>query len=417
MSFTFTSDASSVRVAALDVVHSRRRSAVVVGPLKLPPHEALSVRLNSMTAAGPVARLCLTPSETSTRWSRIDETAAPQVYSLAPRPDPVALLPAVRALDDHAVTVATAGEWLAIDFSHGLGEIPLIHTLLDVLFGITDAKDPATWCRYQHSRSPLRTAAATAFGSNPSRLVKLVASQRNQQTISKGAATAAVLPTTPFTPSPATRAVGLNTRQVGELRAHRDRVMPGVSMVALFTCALRSAFAAAGLAVDDTVKIPFDVRRYLPTGTDTLASFSAGLDFVIADGPNRLQEEMTRAATTGRPVANLLVGSAKARRCGSHHRTESVIPAAPRVQLLHSDLGSAQWNGRWPFTDPQKACMLVASDPASAAGVTVTSVEVAENRWFTAEFHRSVFDADAVSAALAQLPETAARLLSRRKPD
>lgn len=405
-----------VRVATLDTVHSRRRSAVVVGPLTIPSHHQLTSRLDAMTAAGPVARLCLEPSAADTRWSRVTEGRTPRVYSVAPPADPappLGLLQTVRALDDRGVTVAAAGDWLAIDFSHGLGEIPLIHTLLDVLFGITDARDPETWRPYARTRSPLGVAAAATFGANPVRLAKLLAAQRDRSAPA-GHSPVPSGPGTPFTPAPTTRVIGLGADEVAELRARRDRRLPGVSMVALFTCALWSSFEQAGIAVDDAVKIPFDVRRYLPGGRDTLASFSAGLDFVIdrAGGPARLQHQMTRAARTGRPVANLLVGTAKARGAGRIDPLTTGVPAAPRLHLLHSNLGSPQWNGPWPFTSAEHACMLVANDPATATGVTVTSVAVAENLWFTAEFHRSVFDPEAISAALGLLPQTVADLLS-----
>ncbi len=369
-----------------------------------------------MTAAGPPARLCLEPSAAGTRWRRVRESAAPRVYSVAPLRDsarPVDLLQTVRDIDDRAVTLATAGDWLAIDFSHGLGEIPFIHTLLDVLFGITDARDAATWRPYARTRSPLATAAVATFGANPARLAKLLAAHHTRS------ATAPHCAETPgrgeaFTPAPATRVIGLGAGEVAELRALRDRRLPGVSMVALFTCALWSSFERAGIAVDDAVKIPFDVRRYLPGPRDTLASFSAGLDFVIdrAGGPARLHHEMTEAATTGRPVANLLVGTAKARSRSGRHTEAQPVPATPKLQLLHSNLGSPQWNGPWPFISAEQACMLVANDPATPTGVTVTSVAVAENLWFTAEFHRSVFDPDAISTALGLLPQTVTDLLS-----
>lgn len=404
-----------VRVAALDMVHSRRRSAVVVGPLTLPAQDQLSARLDAMTAAGPLARLCLEPSAAGTRWRRVRESAAPRVYSVAPLSDsagPVDLLQTVRDIDDRAVTLATAGDWLAIDFCHGLGEIPLIHTLLDVLFGITDARDAATWRPYARTRSPLATAAVATFGANPARLAKLLAAHRTRSaTAPHGAQTS--WHGEAFTPAPATRVIGLGAGEVAELRALRDRRLPGVSMVALFTCALWSSFERAGIAVDDTVKIPFDVRRYLPGPRDTLASFSAGLDFVIdrAGGPARLHHEMTEAATTGRPVANLLVGTAKARSRSGRHPAAEPVPATPKLQLLHSNLGSPQWNGPWPFISAGQACMLVANDPATPTGVTVTSVSVAQNLWFTAEFHRSVFDPDAISTALGLLPQTVTDLL------
>lgn len=405
-------ETARVPVATLDTTHSRRRSAVVVGPLRLPEPAVLSARLDTMTAAGPVARLCLDPSPASTEWGHVAPAAAPRLHSVVPLPDsmsPTDLLRTVRGLDDRAVTVAAAGEWLAIDFSHGLGEIPLIHTLLDVLFGLTDAGDPSTWQRYARSHSALRRAALRTFGVNPVRLAKLLAGQGIRR---KPAPAPEVSPATGFVPAPTTRSIGLTAGQLAELRARRDAALPGVSMVALFTCALHVAFERVGLTVSDTVKIPFDVRRYLPRGTDTLASFSAGLDFTLdrTGGPAALQKEMTRATRTGRPVANLLVGTAKARRAQSTPEPSPTVATTARLQLLHSNLGWAQWNGPWPFLDRRRACMLVASDPAEPAGVTVTSVGVTENLWFTAEFHRTVHATEAVEAALEMLPRTVADL-------
>ncbi len=398
-----------VPVATLDAAHSRRRTAIVLGPLKLPAPDLLAARLDAMTTAGPVARLCLDPSPASTRWHYIDSAGAPRLHSVADPVHPTELLHTVRALDHRAVTVAAAGQWLAIDFSHGLGEIPLIHTLLDVLFGLTDPCDTATWRRYQRTPHPLRSAAVKTFGMHPVRVAKLLAAARHRPlTTDTDPVTDAA---TTLTYSSTTRVLGLTAGQLGELRARRDAGLPGVSMVTLFTYALHQAFERAGIRVSETVKIPFDARRYLPRGKDTLGSFSAGLDFALdrAGGPAALQHAMTRATRTGRPVANLLVGTAKARRRRDHHALDS--PAvAPPPQLLHSNLGWAQRNGAWPFVDRRRACMLVASDPATPRGLTVTSVGVTENLWFTAEFHRSIHDPDAVDHALSLLPRTVADL-------
>ena len=161
-----------VPVATLDAAHSRRRSAIVVGPLKLPAPDLLAARLAAMTAVGPVARLCLDPSPASTHWRHIDPAGAPRLHSVAPASDPTELLHTVRTLDDRAVTVVAAGQWLAIDFSHGLGEIPLIHTLLDVLFGLTDPADAATWHRYARTPHPLRSAAMKTFAVHPLRAAR-----------------------------------------------------------------------------------------------------------------------------------------------------------------------------------------------------------------------------------------------------
>ncbi len=107
---------------------------------------------------------------------------------------------------------------------------------------------------------------------------------------------------------------------------------------------------------------------------------------------------MDRSARSGRPVANLLIGTVKARL---GRRAVADVPAArPRMRLLHSNVGTPEHAGRWPFTDPCSGYMLVASDPAGAEGVTVTSAAMSGNLWLTAEFHGSVFDHDQVETAL-----------------
>lgn len=409
---------SRTRVAILDTAHSRRRSAVVLGPLHTPTRAELVDRLAQLADAGPLLRLCLEPSVHEQDWRhvRVDpESVITEHPALAPGAPPTDLLAAVRATRADAVAdgirILRAGEHLAIDFCHGLGEVPFVILVLDGLFGAIDIADPEFLAPYRHSLPPLLSAALRTFGSDPRRLATLLDIHRRRP-----------IPRTepdepapgPFAPAPATRFVGLSADIVSELRRRRDRTAPGVSLIALLTHALWDGFRSVGLAVDEIVKIPFDARRYLRPGADTLASFTAGLDFTMdpVGGPARLQAEMDRAARCGRPVANLMVGSMKARR--GYPDVPQRHPARPRVRLLHSNVARDARTEHWPYTDHAAAQVLVASDPTGPEGVTVTSAWMSGNLWLTAEFHESVFDPGQISAALGTVETHLGHLTSSR---
>ncbi|WP_064285061.1 hypothetical protein [Mycolicibacterium iranicum] len=402
----------TVRVATLDVQHSYRRSAVVLGPVDVPPLDVLTARFARMAAVGPEARVCLQPSTTSTRWDYTPGLAG-DVFATTTRPpgaDPLALLSALRRRPGAGIRILAGGDYLAIDFSHGLGEVPLLDLLIGVLLGAVDPADDTVWAPYRHRLSPLLVAATRAIGGGPHRLLPLWRQHRRNSALTGDAVAS---DTSDIAPSPATRSVRIRADIAADLRRQRDSSLPGVSMFALYTCALHEAFAATGFDVDPTVTLPFDVRRYLPKGCSTLASFSAGLDFRLdpESGPAGLQAEMVAAAQMARPVANLMAGTAKthlAMRSGRH--PQWLVPAARRVQLLHSSIGNVP-HGPWSFSDPDRAAIMVASDPVSPCGVTVTTASVMGSLWLTAEFHDTLFDAGKIGEALDSVSAHAARLL------
>ncbi|MBU9764866.1 hypothetical protein FR943_13570 [Mycobacterium sp. TNTM28] len=368
----------------------------------------LARRYEAMAGLGPRARLSLEPSAQTNRWRVCRVDPAEVITATDPLPtgvSPTQLVTTIRARQSdrsgNGIRILCAGDHLAIDFSHGLGEAALISTLLDVLLGVVDPCDPDLWRRFRHHRAPLLRAALDTFGADPRRIAGLAGlyRRRPRPAAPPGTRRPSTL-TERFVGSPATRSTVIPAEFVNQLRRRRDTSTPGVSMMALCTHALWESFANAGLPVDGSVKIPFDIRRYIRDGSSTLASASAGLDFAIdaQDGPARLQADMDRSARTGRPVANLLISTMKA-RLGQGDPTEP-HPQEPRVQLLHSNVLRAVATQRWPFTDHADAHMLVSSEPVNAEGVTVTSAWTSGNLCLTAEFHRNVFDPDQIGAAL-----------------
>lgn len=410
-----------LRVSALDTAHSRRRSIVVVGPLVVPPLPALVDRYNAMASLGPTARLCLHPDTDSARWRTHQPDGPAAITEIAPARAGGSATQLISELQSPparssapGVRIVRCGHFLAIDFCHGLGEAALLGLLLEVLFGVEDPTHPAFLDPYRSRVSPLLRAGLRTFGAHPDKVVALMDHRRHRPAHRKPSGTETESPTATddaFLPALAVRAAGLSEAVIERLRSRRDVALPRVGLNALFTQALWQNLRDAGICVDDVVKIPFDVRRYLGTGAGTLATFSAGLDFTIdaAAGPEHLQRDMDRATECGRPVANLALSAWKARRRST--RPAEHPSATARPQLLHSNVLRSVRTQRWPFTDHRLAQILVASDPIGPDGVTVTSAWSAGNLWFTAQFHDNVVDASRVASALESLEPQAHNIL------
>ncbi|RPA02607.1 hypothetical protein [Gordonia sp. OPL2] len=410
---------SSVRVAAVDLQHSRRRSSAVFGPMALPSRDVAVRRLREMIAAGPAFRLGLVPSASQIRWRTTASDIADSVTEVAPLArdgDPLTLLETVRSLPDAGVRIVLAGDTTAIDFSHGLGDVAFAQAVVDVMLGGVPLTD-THWDPYRRRGSRLLTAAARTFGSDPRRLVDLARFHHRRL---PAAPVDAGRTRTIAHSAPDARTVRLSDDDVAALRSLRDRHLPGVSMFVIHTCALLAALDDAGIATNRDVTIPFDARPYLPASMGTLASFSAGLAFPldVATRADELQAMMTAAARMGRPVANLAVSTVKVHLARRSHLLAAedprTVPAtAPRADLLHSFVGRIPQTTYSPFTDPDRAATLIVSDPVSPAGITVTSATSGDNALcVTAAFHPSVFDGERIGSALSGLADHAKRVIT-----
>ncbi|MEE3849401.1 hypothetical protein VZC37_03615 [Gordonia sp. LSe1-13] len=407
-------------MTSLDLQHSRRRSASVFGPMAVPSRDVAVERLHAMAAAGPAFRLGLRPSAHDRRWHTVEADDAVSVTEVAPlsrTADPLDLLRTVRGMPETGLRVVLAGEWVAIDFSHGLGDVAFSQAVVDVMLGGVALTDPH-WAPYRRGRHPLAAAAARTFGGDTRRLIQLARLHRAGRNAADSGPETPTRAASRSTPS--ARTIRIDDSEIAELRAARDRHLPGVSMFAIVTCALLRSLSQAGIDVRRDVTIPFDARPYLPRRMDTLASFSAGLTFPLdtkTPAPE-LKDMITAAYRSGRPVANLVVSSTKLRIAGSAPDAESpwrvaADPAAVRAELLHSYVGRIPQTQFSPFTDPDLAFNYTVSDPVSPAGITVTSSTVGDHALcLSAAFHADVTDGDRVSDALASVVDQALAVIS-----
>ena len=393
----------TVRASAVNRHHSLRRSAFVFGPTSTPPADTVTENLVTMAKAGPHTRIGLRPNLESGRWSYAPESLRHVVSTVAdPVDDPLVLLDEVRGHEDDPIRVVLAGDYIAIDFDHGLGDAALLNSVADVILGVCDPADPATWQRFS-SRIPALGIAAGALATDPRRLIGLarLLRPRAASTVPQPDPAPLSLVSDDPLPRPAALSHRIGAQCLDEVRAARDRVADGVGIYSLITVALVNALSEAGIALDEYVTAPFDARGYLPRGRSTLGNFSAGLMFPIPPGssPAALQHAMTRSTRIGQPVANLALIELRSRLA----RTSQRPPSAPatRISLLHSSIGHIPGSQeRFKWLDDDRAQVLAIADPPTISGVTITSAFVCGGICLGVAYHRKTIAQQTLQSAM-----------------
>jgi len=410
----------TVTVGPLDVLHSRSRVTVAIGPVAVPDPEVVADRVRALVEAGPHTRFGLRPSSTTRRWL-YDPAATPEIL-VADRPESAAELlldPSFRPTDERT-RIVLAGDHVLTDHNHGLGEVELTLRFHAALLGVLDPTDPALWKDTRRRGSGLPTAAIRAFGSDPRRLWALRHLYGGR---TAGSSAPEQRDEMPWAPSRA-GAVAIFEHDVhARLRGWREQNAPGVSMFAVTATVLHRALGAEGIDPAPTISVPFDVRRYLPAGRTPLGNFVAGLDFEVGTSPSprAIHDALNHAAATGRPVANLAMSSLRARLAlhrGIDFPSPGHRPRFPRARLLFSSLtksslGQGPLVDRLPWIDAERPFYAAYNEPTGPEGITFTTSAFGDRVIVVASFHDNVFPADRVRAALHRATTDPLALLGR----
>lgn len=403
-----------VRASGLDMAHSHHRGALVIGPLDLPVLPEAVERIIRLAHVGPHARVGLIPSATERRWAFAPDAAARAVTEappLSPGEAPTRLFDELTALPERPLRIVIAGDHLALDFDHGLGDVTLLHLIVNVLVGAIDPDDLPS----PHAIPPLLVASA-AVAVDPRRLVALARFHRDR-------------PRAPVSPPavrrelsprhPASASVRIPAHRVDAVRTARTESIPGTGIFSVYTVALVRGLTAAGVYLDPMVTLPFDARGALPRGWTTHANFAAGLAFPIdiQTRPADLQRDMTASGRMGRPTANLALASLKMRSRSRVRRAMQAALTVPahgpiRAELLHSSVGHLPGRTRgWQWAGSGQPTVIGTGVPPSAAGITVTTAFVEGAITMTAAFRDDVFDPTLIRSALDSVQRHAADLV------
>ncbi|QNG18013.1 hypothetical protein G4H71_04080 [Rhodococcus triatomae] len=394
----------SVRVSPLDVMHAGARVRSVIGPVDPVDPAAAAGRVADLAALGPRTRVGLAPDRTTTRWT-FDPGAPGVEFETVPEPATAAELLAslVDSPSGAPIRVVSAGRFLATEHDHGLGEVEFALALHETILGV-GAPRPGT-----RLRPPVAATAFGVFARHPRRAAALLAGRGAPESAgaepeARGvpAGTGAVGPQVAWSPKPDVFTVVMPADVVTALRARRDRDEPGTSLFAHLTAATYRMLAGT-LDVHPTVTIPFDCRRYLRHEANLWGNFVAGLQFEVPRdvSARRLHGLIGGAAASGRPVANVLLGSGKARLAlarGGVPPAPCTVPTRPRARLLFSHMGVVPRTDRGD-TGLEPADYLAHSDPGGPEGVTVSSTSVAGCLQTTVSFHGNVFSREVMEAA------------------
>ncbi|MFE0752043.1 hypothetical protein [Gordonia sp. NPDC058843] len=405
---------SRIRCAAIDLLHGHNRAALVIGPLDLPSRADAADRIVRLARMGPHTRVGLLPSPHRREWVFDPDAAADSIVD-APPPvpgaDPARLLDVLYTLPHRPLRIVLAGDHLALDYDHGLGDLTLLNLIVDVIVG---AVDPSTLPRRGPAVSPLLVASAITV-ADPRRAAALLRFHKRRDTVDPMLARRPVPPRRPVSAN-----VHIPASGVDAVRAARAGSMPGTGLFAIHTVALVAALTEAGVRLDPMVTLPFDARPYLPTSMRTYANFSAGLSFPVHETTSaaELQHAMTASARMGRPTANLALATLKtlrrARSRGTAATSTQHVPAEGpvRAELLHSSVGHLPGHDRgWQWSDPARATVIGVATPPSAAGITVTTGFVDGGISMTAAFRDDIFDPARIRAAMDAVAGHAARIV------
>ncbi|MGC0363556.1 hypothetical protein ABH922_001540 [Rhodococcus sp. 27YEA15] len=403
-----------VHVPRMDVVHAGPRITSVIGPVEVPSADVIRKRLSRMVVAGAHTRLGLQPSPSSNRWM-YDPTFTPGVSTLERHDQPSDLLdpPALRGHDSSPLSVTTSGDYLRTDHDHGLGEIDFGLIVHAVILGSVDPTDPTIWARSRRSMSGVGTALVRTFGSDPRRAVALMRDLRSP----RPAPPVFDGPTLPWTPHRSGAVSTATAATLDTVKSWRDRHATGVSMFAVNLAVWHRALAAEGITIDPVSTIPFDGRRYLAENRSPLGNFVAGLQFRLGDrpSPRTVHDQISTAARTGRPVANLALTCAKSRLARGGSFVPTTVAANPSAHIIFSHLGTVPRSGSIAWKRAGAPAFYVAhSDPAGPDGLTLTSAVVDGSLITTGSFHANVFDARSVARALDNAAQDPLQFLSAR---
>jgi len=409
----------AVTVGPLDVLHSRSRVTAAIGPVAVPEPDVVAARVRALIGSGPHTRFGLQPSSTTTRWI-YDPRTTPEIV-VADDPESAAdlLVGTSFPAGDRRTRIVLAGDHILTDHNHGLGEVELTLRFHAVLLGVLDPTDPAVWRDTRRRCSGVGTAAARVFGSDPRRLWAL-----RRLLGSAGVPEEPVAETrdeVPWTPSRAGAVATFEQDVFDRLRAWRDEHEPSVSMFSVTSTVLHRALTAEGIDPAPTISVPFDVRRYLPAGRTPLGNFVAGLDFPVGayPSPRAIHDALGRAASTGRPVANLAVSSARTRvalRRGLTFAAPSTRPRSPRARILFSSLSKGPLVDRLPWLATDLPFYAAHNDPTGPEGITFTTSAFGSRVIVVASFHDTVFPADRIRAALQRAVADPLGLLATPNP-
>jgi hypothetical protein len=395
------------RSSVLDRVFAPARTVAVAGPV-IGLNEDRARAMLKIAGSAPNARIALVPSASSRRWDYQWPDLERVVSSLPDldTSDLGRLLNAIRARpgERSPLEVIICGEYLVLDYSHGLGDGQFAVTLLSTLMK-ADVQSARSLVK-QLPPHAISMALNRHFSSHPARVRDVLRVRRIHQAVpAERGGTQQLGDWRSATHSIANY---MEPGTVAKLRAWASEHAVGSTSTSVTTALWMAALRGLGGSIDDRTVVLVNCRRYLPAEyVDSTGNFAVAIPLLLAASPDEIAGRVRQVTDSGWPLSILAVSELKdrlARLTDSRHLEQT--PATNRIYLAISDIGrltqldDAPWvGGERP---PQLAGYLEPNGP-TALGLLVT--ELTGGRTFTASFSTEFADPSLIESALNRMCE------------
>ncbi|WP_230621098.1 MULTISPECIES: hypothetical protein [Nocardiaceae] len=405
---------TTYRSTAMDRVFAEARTIAVIGPCVTLDEDAIRKALTVAEQSTATPRLAVEPDTHTVQWryrrnlgerTPIAHLPAEDSRDLGHLMGVIRRRPGVR----EPLEVVIAGDYIAVDYSHGVGDGQMGVLLLATLGGNIDfGRAPAlakglpsntTWTAIRHHYLS-RPAALRDFwrlrkqNKKPPRLVAGATKRIEDWESGK-----------------TSRADFMAPDRVAQLKKWAS-TQPGKATTASVTIALWiAALEAEGVTVDESVMILFNSRRYLPPKLqDGHGNFAVGIPVRIPPSPSAtdIAALMRQVIDSGWPIAILGMSQIKAALKRSapaaHASTEPSIEVNDRIRLAVSDLGKLTMfdDGLW-IRDERPPRLAAFLEPDGPDGATLLVSEIDNGRTFTASFCDKMIDPAVIESALRRM--------------
>jgi hypothetical protein len=316
-------------------------------------------------------------------------------------------------VDHRPVVLAVRGGFVGAKISHAVGDGRAVNVLLPELIRAAAAHRPASPPPAAPAAFALPRAVLHHFGRHPARLLAALPAA-----LPAGRPPVTVAATVPWRPDPAYASVR-SPAALAEIRAWRDRHLPGVSGAAIQFAATAAALERCGLpARGPGAVVLVDARRYLPEGRGAAGNFSWGLYLRPArlTDPRAVHDALAGELSAGSALAMLALRAgrlllAPAPRAGA---VPGHITADPRPRLTLTHVGRMDSYLDLPWAvEPARRRNISVPTTSGPEAVTVSLSELAGVLHLNVSFHASTFDPVTVAGAARLACDQPVQLVSR----
>nr|WP_296773577.1 hypothetical protein [Rhodococcus sp. (in: high G+C Gram-positive bacteria)] len=397
------------RPTAMDRVFADGRIIAVIGPLLDLDPAGTRATLTEAERASAAARIALAPDSASREWNYRTSFADNDVHHSpdADTADLGKLLTDIRNRPGRRspLEVLIWGDYLAVDFSHGIGDGQMGLMAMAALASDPDGSRAAGLAESLPARATW-TALRRHYGAHPRALRdfwRLRGAHKRPPTQDS-------LPTQKiedWTSAKVSKSGYMAPAQVAQLKkwssSHAEGATSASISVALWAAALR----AENVTVDEHIMILFNSRRYLaPEFLGAHGNFAVGIPLHLPENstPADIASTMRDVIDSGWPIAILgmseLKDAIRPRTAGGASNTQ-VVEVPNALRLAVSDLGKLPMFGHLKWAEDGRPPQVAASlEPDGPDGVTMLITEVGGGRTYTASYCNKFVDDEIIESAL-----------------